>query len=252
MNAPWAGGSHAGSPHPRCTKSALEQGTDPRQHHARLDFALRGCQGAHQFRAQVPQVLRIGCVPDAQRQVMGGSAPWPRTEWLRGRRCVALRCTKGLERNHLIAVLLGTGPADAATAISPGLLPRARFIALRTFEQHIGQACDLRPVEFALLVLVGSNQHVTQKRLAYSLGVAQPNMTGLLRRLEERGLLERSRAEKDKRVQYIALTKTGAKLLRQAVTVGKDGQGLAAAAEHGGAVNPARAVSRATEFSPSW
>lgn len=118
----------------------------------------------------------------------------------------------------------GSEPLDQSELKKhPGyFLARARFIAFRTFEQHIGQLCDVRPVEFALMVLLGSNQHVTQKRLAQTLGVAQPNMTGLLRRLEERGLLERTRAEKDKRVQYITLTTAGAKLLRQAVAAGKD------------------------------
>ncbi len=101
-------------------------------------------------------------------------------------------------------------------------LARARFIAFRTFEEHIGQACDLRPVEFALMVLLNSNRNVTQKRLARSLGVAQPNMTGVMRRLEARGLVERTRNELDKRAQFLSLTAAGGKVLQQAVTAGKD------------------------------
>jgi DNA-binding MarR family transcriptional regulator len=101
-------------------------------------------------------------------------------------------------------------------------LARARFVAFRAFEQHIGAICDLRPVDFALMVLLYSNDHVTQKRLCYALGVAQPNMTGLLRRLESRGLLQRTRGEKDKRVQYITLTAVGSTLLREAMAAGKD------------------------------
>ncbi len=105
----------------------------------------------------------------------------------------------------------------------PGFfLARARFVAFRSFEKHIGAACGLRPVEFTLLALLGSNQYVTQKRLGATLGVAQPNMTSLLRRLEARELLERTRAESDKRVQYITLTSAGAKLLRQAAAAGQE------------------------------
>ena len=100
-------------------------------------------------------------------------------------------------------------------------LARARFIAFRTFHQHIGDAHDLKPVEFALMVLLGSNQEVTQKQLSQALGVAQPNMTGLLRRLEERGLLARKRSDKDKRMQFIALTAAGTKLMRRAVAAGE-------------------------------
>jgi DNA-binding MarR family transcriptional regulator len=104
----------------------------------------------------------------------------------------------------------------------PGyFLARARFIAFRTFDQHIGEAYQLRPVEFALLVLLGSNRKVMQKQLSQALGVAQPNMTGVLRRLEARGLLERTRAEKDKRMQFITLTAAGALLVRQAIAAGK-------------------------------
>lgn len=104
----------------------------------------------------------------------------------------------------------------------PGyFLARARFIAFRTFDQHIGAVYELRPVEFALMVLLGSNQAVTQKQLSQTLGVAQPNMTGVLRRLEGRGLLERTRAEKDKRMQFITLTRAGTKLMQQAIAAGK-------------------------------
>ena len=104
----------------------------------------------------------------------------------------------------------------------PGyFLARARFIAFRTFDQHIGQVHQIRPVEFALMVLLGSNREVTQTQLSQALGVAQPNMTAVLRRLEGRGLVERTRAERDKRVQFITLTAAGTKLIRQAVAAGK-------------------------------
>ena len=100
-------------------------------------------------------------------------------------------------------------------------LARARFIAFRTFHQHIGDAYDLKPAEFALMVLLGSNRDVTQKQLSRSLGIAQPNMTGILRRLEERRLIERTRAEADRRMQFITLTASGTRLIRQAIAAGK-------------------------------
>ena len=100
-------------------------------------------------------------------------------------------------------------------------LARARFFAFRTYEKHIGAVHDLRPVEFALMILLDSNRMATQKQLSHALGVAQPNMTGVLRRLEGRGLVTRTRGEKDKRMQYITLSAEGAKLLRQANAAGK-------------------------------
>ena len=105
----------------------------------------------------------------------------------------------------------------------PGyFLARARFVAFRTYEEHIGQVLDLRPVEFSLMVLLASNREATLTQLSQALGVAQPNMTGILRRLEGRGLLERTRAERDKRMQFITLSTEGAKVLRQARAAGKD------------------------------
>lgn len=104
----------------------------------------------------------------------------------------------------------------------PGyFLARARFVAFRTYEEHIGGIYDLRPVEFALMVLLASNGQATQKQLSQALGVAQPNMTGVLRRLEGRGLLARTRAEKDKRMQFITLSAAGTKLLAEARAAGK-------------------------------
>lgn len=104
----------------------------------------------------------------------------------------------------------------------PGyVLARARFTAFRAFHRHIGGVHQISPVEFALLVLLSSNREVTQAQLSLTLGVAQPNMTGILRRLEARGLVERTRGEKDKRVQFITLTAGGTKLTRQAHAAGK-------------------------------
>lgn len=104
----------------------------------------------------------------------------------------------------------------------PGyFLARARFMAFRTFERHVGAVYELRPVEFSLMLLLRSNADVTQSQLSVALGVAPPNMTGILRRLESRGLVERKRAEADKRMQFIALTATGTSLVEEAHAVGK-------------------------------
>jgi len=117
----------------------------------------------------------------------------------------------------------GTQPLDqsALRKYLGYFLARARFLSFRTFETNIGQTHDLRPVEFALMILLDTNLKATQKQLSQALGVAQPNMTGLLRRLEDRGLLERTRGEKDKRMQFITLSAKGSKLLRQARAAGE-------------------------------
>jgi DNA-binding MarR family transcriptional regulator len=105
----------------------------------------------------------------------------------------------------------------------PGyLLARSRWRAFRNFEKHIGGRFDLRPVDFSILVLLSSNKAVSQVQLAQTLGVAAPNMTASLHKLEARGLLERQRSEADRRRQTIVLTPAGRKLLRGANAAGQD------------------------------
>lgn len=104
----------------------------------------------------------------------------------------------------------------------PGyLLALSRFQAFRQFALHIGEPYDLKPVEFSILVLVDSNSDVSQSQLAQALGVAAPNMTTLLRRLEGRGLLAREQSPSDGRIQHIVLTPVGRRLLADAVAAGR-------------------------------
>jgi DNA-binding MarR family transcriptional regulator len=99
----------------------------------------------------------------------------------------------------------------------PGyLLTRARLVVFKAFENAVRQTCDLRPVEFSVLTLLATNDDVTQTQLSQALGVAPPNMTGILRRLEERELLGRARAQHDGRQQFLTLTAAGRRLVAQA------------------------------------
>lgn len=104
----------------------------------------------------------------------------------------------------------------------PGyLLARSRFQAFRQFENHIGAPFDLKPVEFSILVLLDSNNDVSQTQLAQALGVAAPNMTTFLRKLEGRRLLAREQSPSDGRIQHIVLTPEGKALLTDAVAAGR-------------------------------
>lgn len=96
------------------------------------------------------------------------------------------------------------------------LLARARWQAFRNFERSIGRPMELRPVEYSVLLLVQTNRGASQRQLSQALGVAAPNMTGILRRLEDRELIERERAASDKRMQSITLSAKGRKLMERA------------------------------------
>jgi DNA-binding MarR family transcriptional regulator len=91
----------------------------------------------------------------------------------------------------------------------------------RTFFKHIGEPLGLRPVEFTILALVAHNPGVTGKQLAQALAVTAPNITILIDKMSEKGLLERVRSETDRRAQNIHLTAAGDKLARRAMGVSK-------------------------------
>ncbi|RDI03796.1 MarR family winged helix-turn-helix transcriptional regulator [Caldimonas thermodepolymerans] len=86
----------------------------------------------------------------------------------------------------------------------------------KVFFKCIGQPLQLRPVEFTILMLLNSNENVTQKQLSQALAVSAPNITILLDRLAERGLVTRVRSETDRRSQHVLLTRKGAILARKA------------------------------------
>ncbi|MEW6708038.1 MAG: MarR family winged helix-turn-helix transcriptional regulator [Pseudomonadota bacterium] len=81
--------------------------------------------------------------------------------------------------------------------------------------RHIGEPLKLRPVEFSILMLLAFNPGATAKKLSQALAVSAPNLTVLLERLLERGLIERQRSESDRRTQHIHLTQTGLELARR-------------------------------------
>ena len=89
----------------------------------------------------------------------------------------------------------------------------------RIFFKHIGEPLGLRPVEFTILALVASNPGVTGKQLAQTLAVTAPNITILIDKMSEKGLLERVRSETDRRAQNIHLTAAGERVAKRALTV---------------------------------
>lgn len=94
-------------------------------------------------------------------------------------------------------------------------LTLAEVASRRVFHRHIGTPFKLRPVEFTILVLLLSNAHATPKQLALTLGVPPPNVTVLIDRLQERGLLQRQRSAADGRGMNLCLTDKGSELARQ-------------------------------------
>ncbi len=95
-------------------------------------------------------------------------------------------------------------------------IARAAVTTYEAFERHLGQAFDLRKVDFSLLMLLLANEGLAPKRLARALSVTAPKLTQLLDQLQERGLLERRPNPLDGRSQHVVLTDAGRQLAAQA------------------------------------
>jgi DNA-binding MarR family transcriptional regulator len=80
------------------------------------------------------------------------------------------------------------------------------------FEAHIGQPYGLRKVEYSLLMLLRANGPLAPKRLGQALALSAPNLTLLLDRLQQRGLIRRERSATDGRSHNIVLTAEGERI----------------------------------------
>ncbi|NRF70692.1 winged helix-turn-helix transcriptional regulator [Aquincola sp. S2] len=92
---------------------------------------------------------------------------------------------------------------------------QASVTTVDMFERHIGERFGLRKVEFSILMLLQANGALTPKRLGQTLALTPPNLTLLLDRLQERGLLLRERSQVDRRSHNIVLTAAGLELAQQ-------------------------------------
>lgn len=98
-------------------------------------------------------------------------------------------------------------------------ISQAVVTTLGLFARHVAEPLDLRPVEFSLLLLLQANEQVTPKQLAQTLALSSPNLTILLDRLQERGVIERVRSDSDRRSQNVLLTAAGSALAQRCVAL---------------------------------
>jgi DNA-binding MarR family transcriptional regulator len=93
------------------------------------------------------------------------------------------------------------------------------FFAQRERLPPLAEEFELSPVQCHVLHLIEPGHPLPMGRLADTLGCDASNVTGLIDRLESRGLVQRRPASRDRRVKVIELTASGsrlrARLLRQ-------------------------------------
>lgn len=94
-------------------------------------------------------------------------------------------------------------------------LSRVYNQSVRDTHQHL-KRWDLTVAQFDLLAQIGTNDRLTQQQLADKLLVTKGNITQLLGKLEELGLVKR---EQEWKTKYVSLTDKGRTLFHDVVPV---------------------------------
>jgi DNA-binding MarR family transcriptional regulator len=86
------------------------------------------------------------------------------------------------------------------------------FFAQRAHLPPLASELQLSPAQCHLLHLIEPDRPLPMGRLAETLACDASNVTGLVDRLEARGLLRRRPSDADRRVKVLVLTPTGSRL----------------------------------------
>lgn len=98
----------------------------------------------------------------------------------------------------------------------PGhLIRRAQQIAVAIFLEECA-AFDLTPVQYAALVAVRDNPGIDATRIAGMVAFDRTTVSGVLERLESKGLIARTANEADRRAKLLEATSAGKKILKKA------------------------------------
>ncbi|QIZ07574.1 MarR family transcriptional regulator [Priestia megaterium] len=86
--------------------------------------------------------------------------------------------------------------------------------SIREFNQHL-KKWNLTAAQFDILVQVGSHERLSQQELANKLFVTKGNITQLLRKMEDLGLINR---EQEWKTKYLSLTEVGKEFFSEVVS----------------------------------
>lgn len=92
---------------------------------------------------------------------------------------------------------------------------RAALTVIALFLKRM-EPYNLRPVDFSVLTLIAHNPGVTSRQLCAALDILPPNLVGMIKNLDRRGLIERHPHPTDRRAQGLHLSATGTQLQRDA------------------------------------
>ncbi|MES2901724.1 MAG: MarR family transcriptional regulator [Pseudomonadota bacterium] len=99
-------------------------------------------------------------------------------------------------------------------------LKSVRLLAecLQGFERFSGESArrsGLTPAQFDIIATLGNTPGMTYKELGDKTLITKGTLTGVIERLEQKGLVLRSRSEDDKRSFFVRLTMGGEQVFRE-------------------------------------
>jgi DNA-binding MarR family transcriptional regulator len=94
-------------------------------------------------------------------------------------------------------------------------LRRAQLVITADFN-HTLASLDLRPAQFAVLILIDQNPGTSQSGVCDALGIQKANFVATIAELVERGLVRRRKSETDARTYSLVLTSRGRVVLEDA------------------------------------
>jgi DNA-binding MarR family transcriptional regulator len=92
---------------------------------------------------------------------------------------------------------------------------RAALAVIGVFLQRMAPF-GLRPVDFSVLTLIAHNPGITSRQICAALDILPPNLVGMIKSLDKRGLIERRPHPTDRRAQGLHLSPAGKKLQKSA------------------------------------
>ncbi|MDP2416008.1 MAG: MarR family transcriptional regulator [Hydrogenophaga sp.] len=94
---------------------------------------------------------------------------------------------------------------------------RAALSVISVFLQRM-EPYGLRPVDFSVLTLIAHNPGITSRQLCTALDILPPNLVGMIKSLDKRGLIERRAHPTDRRAQGLHVSAAGKRLQSEAQT----------------------------------
>ena len=89
---------------------------------------------------------------------------------------------------------------------------------MQGFERFSGESvrrCGLTHAQFDIIATLGNTEGMSYKELGERTLITKGTMTGVIERLEQKGLVARCRSGEDKRSFYVSLTESGVAMFDQ-------------------------------------